>query len=66
MEIGYSDETLWSTIKKQIQEIESEKQWLRMYALEKDIGCVEDCVRGIENALAVIKTATEMLKSEEM
>ena len=66
MEIGYSDKTLWSNINHQWVQIDGEVRWLKHYIAIGDIECVEDCVREIESALAVIKSATEMLKSEEM
>ena len=66
MEIGYSVKTLWSNINHQWEQIDSEVRWLNHYIDVGDIECVEDCVREIEGSLAVIKTATEMLKSEDM
>lgn len=66
MIIGYSEETLWSAIKKQIQEIENEKQWLRLYAVEKDIDCVEDCVRNIMDSCKAIMENIEHLKGEKL
>lgn len=66
MEIGYSPETLWNNIKKQIQDIESEKQWLRLYLLEKDTGCVEDCARNIMDSCKAILENIEHLKGEPM
>ena len=65
MFIGYSEETLWSAIKKQAQEIENEKQWLRMYILEKDIDCVEDCVRNIMDSCKAIMENIENLRGEQ-
>ena len=66
MEIGYSPETLWNNIKKQIQDIESEKQWLRLYLLEEDTDCVEDCVRNIIDSCTAILENIEHLKGEPM
>ena len=66
MEIGYSTETLWNNIKKQIQDIESEKQWLCLYLLEKDTDCVEDCARNIMNSCKAILENIEHLKGEPM
>lgn len=66
MIIGYSEATLWSALKKQIQEIENEKQWLRMYAVEKDIDCVEDCVRNIMDSCKAITENIEHLKGEKL
>ena len=66
MEIGYSAETLWNNIKKQIQDLESEKQWLRLYLLEKDTDCVEDCARNIIDSCTAILENIEHLKGEPM
>lgn len=66
MAIGYSDKTLWANINHQWELIDDEVKWLNHYIAIGDIDCVENCVQEIESSLAVIKTATEMLKSEEM
>ena len=66
MEIGYSPETLWNNIKKQIQDIESEKQWLRLYLLEKDTDNIEDCARNIIDSCTAILENIEHLKGEPM
>lgn len=66
MEIGYSEETLYNNIKKQIEDIESEKQWLRLYLLEKDVGSIEDCAKNIADSCKAILENIEHLKGEKM
>jgi hypothetical protein len=66
MQIGYSEETLWSAIKKQTQEVENEKQWLRAYILEKDLDSIEDCAKNIIDSCQAILENIEHLKGAEM
>ena len=66
MQIGYSEETLWSAIKKQTQEVENEKQWLRCYILEKDLDSIEDCAKNIIDSCKAILENIEHLKGEEI
>ena len=66
MEIGYSEETLYNNIKKQIEDIESEKQWLRLYLLEKDVDSIEDCAKNIADSCKAILENIEHLKGEKM
>lgn len=66
MDIGYSEQTLYNNIKKQIEDIESEKQWLRLYLLEKDVDSIEDCAKNIADSCKAILENIEHLKGETL
>lgn len=66
MEIGYSEQTLWNNIAKQLGEIQSEHDWAAHYKHTGEVECVEDCVRNIADACKAILENIEHLKGEEM
>jgi hypothetical protein len=66
MEIGYSTETLWLAICKQMTDVKSEAEWLRYYTARNEADCVEDCVRNIIDSCTAILENIEHLKGEEM
>lgn len=70
MKIGYSEPTLLAGIIKQAQDIASEARWLEYYShcavSDTTVGCLEDCVRNIEDSLVAIKENIEHLKGEAL
>lgn len=66
MIIGYSEETLWNNIAKQLGEIHSESNWAICYKNTKEVECVEDCVRNIMDSCTAIMENLEYLKSEKL
>lgn len=66
MKIGYSLETLWLNICKQMVEIKNESDWLQYYTARNEVECVEDCVRNIMDNCKAILENIENLKGEEM
>ena len=66
MEIGYSTETLWLAICKQMVDVKSEAEWLRYYTAQNDTDCVEDCARNIIDSCTAILENIEHLKGEPM
>ena len=66
MKIGYSPETLWNNIAKQLGEIQSEHDWAAHYKHTEEIECVEDCVRNIIDSCTTILENIEYLKGGEM
>ena len=66
MEIGYSAETLWLAICKQMVGVKSEAEWLRYYIAQNDTDCVEDCARNIIDSCTAILENIEHLKGKPM
>jgi hypothetical protein len=66
MQIGYSEHTLRMNVCKQFADIESEFNWMMHYFHRKDWGCVEDCVRNIQDSLQAISENVENLKGESL
>jgi hypothetical protein len=66
MIIGYSPETLWCNIRKQMAEIKSESDWLQYYTAMQELDCVEDCVRNIMDSCKAIMENIENLRGEEL
>jgi hypothetical protein len=66
MEIGYSVETLWLAICKQMADVQSEAEWLRYYTARNEAECVEDCARNIIDSCKAILENIEHLKGGEM
>lgn len=66
MEIGYSEQTLWLAICKQMVEAKSEMEWLQYYVARNETECVEDCVRNIMDNCTAIMENIEHLKGEEL
>jgi hypothetical protein len=66
MTIGYSEETLWNNITKQLGEIRSECNWATVYKDEEEVGCVEDCVQNIIDSCTAIMENLECLKGEKL
>ena len=66
MFIGYSEETLWSNILRQVEEIKSEYAWLAQYQRDKNVDCVEDCARNIMDSCKAILENIENLKGETL
>ena len=66
MIIASSEETLYNDIKKQLGDIQSEHDWAVHYRHQKDVECLEDCVRNIMDSCTAIMESIENLKGEEM
>jgi hypothetical protein len=66
MEIGYSVETLWLAICKQMADVKSEAEWLRYYTAKREVDCVEDCAKNIIDSCKAILENIEHLKGEPM
>ena len=66
MEIGYSAETLWLAICRQMADVQSEAEWLRHYAGKREVDNIEDCARNIIESCQAILENIEHLKGEEM
>lgn len=66
MIIGYSEQTLWLAICKQMTEAKSEMEWLQYYVAHNEVECVEDCVRNIMDNCTAILENIENLKGEEL
>lgn len=66
MQIGYSEDTLRTNVCKQFANIESEFDWMRYYFRHKELECVEDCIRNIEDSLRAISENIENLKGETL
>lgn len=64
MQIGYGEDTLRASIRKQFADIESEYKWMKYYFYQKEWECVEDCARNIEDSLRAIKEDVDNLKGE--
>lgn len=59
-------DTLYHNIATQIGEIQNELDWLKHYRRQKDVECMEDCVRNITNTLTAITESIEHLKGEKL
>ena len=66
MIIGFSEDTLYNNIARQIGEIQSELDWLKHYRREKDVECMEDCARNIADSLTAIKENIGYLKGKKL
>lgn len=66
MEIGYSIETLWSAIRRQMADIKSESEWLEHYTAKEEVLDVEDCAKNIIDSCKAILENIEHLKGEKM
>lgn len=66
MIIGYSEQTLWNNITKQLGEIQSEHDWAAHYKHTGEVGCVEDCVRNIMDSCTAILENLENLKGKKL
>ena len=66
MEIGYSPETLWLAIRKQMEEVQSEADWLQHYANCNNPDFMEDCARNIIDSCTAILENIEYLKGKTM
>lgn len=66
MQIGYSPETLWSAIRRQMADVKSESEWLEHYTTTKEVLDVEDCAKNIIDSCQAILENIEHLKEEEM
>ena len=66
MIIASSEETLYNDIKKQLGDIQSEHDWAVHYRHQKDVECLEDCVRNIMDSCKAIMESIENLKGEEL
>lgn len=66
MIIGYSEQTLWNNIAKQLGEIQSEHDWAVYYKHTGEVECVEDCVRNIVDSCTAIMENLEHLKGEKL
>lgn len=66
MVIGYSEQTLWLAICKQIADAKSEMEWLQHYVVRNEVECVEDCIRNIMDSCTAIMENIEHLKGEEL
>lgn len=66
MIIGYSEQTLWNNIAKQLGEIQSEHDWAVYYKHTGEVECVKDCVRNIIDSCTAIMKNLEHLKGEKL
>lgn len=66
MIIGYSEDTLWNNITKQLSEIQSERDWAVHYKHIEEVECLEDCVRNIIYSCTAIIEDLEHLKGEKL
>ena len=66
MRIGYSEQTLWNNIKKQLSEMQLEQDWATCYAQLKNIEFVENCVQNIKDSCTAILEHIEDLKGESL
>ena len=66
MEIGYSTETLWLAICRQMSDVQSEAEWLRHYTAKQEVADIEDCARNIIDSCTAILENIEHLRGEEM
>lgn len=66
MDIGYSPETLWLNVCRQMCDIKSESDWLQYYTARNEVECVEDCVRNIMDSCTAIMENIEHLKGEKL
>ena len=65
MFIGYSEQTLWLNITKQMVETQSEMKWMQYYIARAEVDCVEDCVRNIMDSCKAIMENIENLRGEQ-
>ena len=66
MDIGYSPETLWLNVRKQMCDIKSESDWLQYYTARNEVEWVEDCVRNIMDSCTAILENIEHLKGKDL
>ncbi len=66
MQIGYSEQTLYNNIAKQLGEIQSEHDWAVHYRHTKELDCLEDCAKNIIDSCKAILENIEHLKGEEI
>ena len=66
MEIGYSAETLWLSICRQMAEVHNESAWLKYYTDTRKADDIEDCARNIIDSCTAILENIEHLIGEEM
>ena len=66
MIIGYSEKTLWNDITKQLDEIQSERDWAVHYKHTEEVEYVEDCMRNIIDSCTAIMEDLEYLKGEKL
>ena len=66
MEIGYSTETLWLAICRQMAEVHNESAWLKYYTDTRKADDIEDCARNIIDSCTAILENIEHLKGDEM
>lgn len=66
MKIGYSEQTLWNNIQKQLSDIQIEQDWATCYSNIKNIEFVENCVSNIKDSCTAILENIEHLKGEPL
>ena len=66
MNIGYSEQTLWNNIQKQLSDIQIEQDWATCYSNIKNIEFVENCVQSIKDSCTAILENIEHLKGESL
>lgn len=66
MEIGYSAETLWLAICRQMAEVHNESAWLKYYTDTRKADDIEDCARNIIDSCTAILENIEHLKGEQI
>ena len=66
MIVGYSEDTLWNNITKQLSEIQSEHDWAVHYKHIEQVEWVEDCVRSIIDSCTIIMENLEHLKCRKL
>lgn len=66
MIIGYSEDTLWNNITKQLDEIQNEHDWAMHYKHTGEVEWVEDCVQNIIDSCTAIMENLEHLKGKKL
>lgn len=66
MIVGYSENTLWNNIAKQLDEIQSEHNWAVHYKHIEEVEYVENCVRNILDSCTAIMENLEHLKCRKL
>jgi hypothetical protein len=66
MIIACSEQTLYSSIAKQLGDIQSEHDWAVHYRHTKELECLEDCVRNIIDSCKVILENIDDLNGEKL
>ena len=66
MEIGYSEQTLWLAICKQMCDVKDEAEWLRYYTARQEVADIEDCAKNIIDSCKALLENLEHLKGEKM